>query len=442
MYISGDGGCIDSASTVITVRPSVKAGFKIDNAIQCFKNNRFIFTDTSRTTNGAGTIHYLWDFGDGNSSNQQSPAHSYTTPGTYSVTLHTDIGGSCSDQVSYNVTVNSTPVAGFNINKQNQCYKGNQYIFNNTSTVFSGSISYYWDLGDGITSTDPDVTHSYGRAGTFTVKMKVVTPEGCADSISINVTVYPNPKADFSVKNICTNLMVPVLNATINNTTSTLNYLWDFGNGVTSTAYAPNYSYPAPGNYTIMLQVSSAQCPTPTDTATHSLVVDAPVPGITYPVIDAVILFPEPLQARDIGSSVLWTPATSLDNSRSYKPHFEGRDPVLYKIELTTPSGCVTVDTQYVKTHKKIEIYVPTGFMPGGTNVYLRPICMGIAKVNYFRIYDRWGKLLFQMASDRPGWNGRIGNQQQELQSVVWTIEAIDVDGNIHHRSGTTVLLH
>lgn len=442
MYISGDGGCIDSASKVITVRPSVKAGFKIDNAVQCFKNNRFNFTDTSRTTGGVGTINYTWDFGDGSFSNQQNPSHSYTTPGTYSVTLHADAGGGCNDQVSYNITVNPTPAAAFSINRQNQCYKGNQFIFTNSSTVFSGSLQYFWDLGDGTTLTTMDVTHVYGRAGVFTVKMKVSTPEGCADSLSVNVNVYPNPKADFSVENICINLPVPLNNKTVNNTTSTLNYLWDFGNGVSSTAANPNYMYPVPGNYSIMLQVSSAQCPSPTDTAIHSIVVDAPVRGITYPVVDAVILFPEPLKARDIGTSALWIPATSLDNYRSYKPHFEGKDPVLYRIQLKTPTGCITVDTQYVKTHKKIEIYVPTAFMPGGANVYLRPLCMGIDKVNYFRIYDRWGKLLFEMASDRPGWNGRIGNQQQEIQSVVWMIEAIDVDGNIHHRQGTTVLLH
>lgn len=442
MYISGDGGCIDSASTVITIRPSVKAGFKIDNATQCFKNNRFVFTDTSRITNGAGTIAYTWDFGDGNTSSQQSPTHSYATTGTFTVKLFTDVGGNCDDQVSYPVTVNPSPVAGFTVNKQNQCYKGNLYDLKNTSAVSTGTLIYNWDLGDGTVSTDADVIHSYSKAGSYTVKMKVSTPEGCSDSVSMNFIVYPNPKADFSVNDICVNLPVPVSNKTVNNTTSTLNYLWDFGNGVTSTSANPTYSYPVAGTYDIMLQVSSAQCPAPPDTLVRTIVVDAPVKGITYPVIDAVILFPEPLQARNIGTSVLWTPATSLDNPRIYKPHFEGKDPVLYKIQLKTPTGCITIDTQFVKTHKKIEIYVPTAFMPGGANMYLRPLCMGIAKVNYFRIYDRWGNLLFQMASDKPGWNGRTGNQMQEIQSVVWMIEAIDVDGNIHHRQGTTVLLH
>lgn len=67
---------------------------------------------------------------------------------------------------------------------------------------------------------------------------------------------------------------------------------------------------------------------------------------------------------------------------------------------------------------------------------------MGFDRVNYFRIYNRWGKLLFEMKSDQPGWDGKLGNIPQEIQTVVWMIEAIDVDGIIHHKQGTTVLMH
>jgi gliding motility-associated-like protein len=61
--------------------------------------------------------------------------------------------------------------------------------------------------------------------------------------------------------------------------------------------------------------------------------------------------------------------------------------------------------------------------------------------VNYFRVYDRWGKLLFQMKSDRPGWDGKLNGQPAEMQTVVWMIEAVDVDGVLHRKHGTTVLI-
>ncbi len=445
MMISGDGGCADSSSITVHVYPSPKAGFKVNPAIQCFKNNLFVFTDTSSIS--SGILQYTWDFGDATTSNVRNVTHSYTVPGTYTVTLRTDATGGCTDQALYNVTVYPTAVAGFSVNTLNQCNNGNQFIFTNSSTVFSGPLQYTWNLGDGsAAASSTDVTYSYTKAGNYTVKLVAGTPNGCADSTTINVTVYPNPTADFSVQPICINLPVPVINKTINNTTSTLNYLWDFGNGHLDNVRNPVYSYPVPGNYTISLLVNSAQCPTPSDTMKLDIVVDAPLPGITRPVIDAVILFPEPLddKARDnIGISSFWTPATSLDNRNSYTPFFTGKDPQLYTIQLKTSSGCITVDTQFVKTHKKIEIYVPTGFTPNrnGHNDFLRPYLMGFEKVNYFRVFNRWGKLLFEMKSDQPGWDGRTGNIPQEMQTVIWMIEAVDVDGIIHHAQGTTILL-
>ncbi|MEO6254965.1 MAG: T9SS type B sorting domain-containing protein, partial [Ferruginibacter sp.] len=165
---------------------------------------------------------------------------------------------------------------------------------------------------------------------------------------------------------------------------------------------------------------------------------------IRYADKEVVMNFELPLAARQIGNSVLWTPATSLNNPGIYNPVFKGLDPQLYNIRLKTLAGCVTVDTQYVKTRKKIEIYVPTSFTPNGDglNDYLRPFTLSFKSVTYFRVYNRWGKLLYQMQSDVPGWDGRTNGQVQEMQTVVWEIEAVDVDGNVHKKKGTSILLH
>ena len=82
-------------------------------------------------------------------------------------------------------------------------------------------------------------------------------------------------------------------------------------------------------------------------------------------------------------------------------------------------------------------------FTPGtdGKNDLLRPLLMSFVKVNYFRIFNRWGKLLFEMKSDGPGWDGRVKGQPAELQTVIWMIEAVDVDGVVHKKQGTTVLM-
>ena len=73
---------------------------------------------------------------------------------------------------------------------------------------------------------------------------------------------------------------------------------------------------------------------------------------------------------------------------------------------------------------------------------FMGSLLMGFDHVNYFRVYNRWGKLLFEMKNDRPGWDGKINNVLQEMQAVVWMIEAVDVDGITHHDQGTTILMH
>ncbi len=185
------------------------------------------------------------------------------------------------------------------------------------------------------------------------------------------------------------------------------------------------------------------QCPLPVTVKQFNIVVDNPTVAARYPDKAAMMNYPEQLHARRIGASVLWTPAVSLDDPTSYDPVFKGLASQLYLIQLRSTHGCLTVDTQYVKTRKHVEIFVPGSFTPDGNglNDYLYPTLMGFSSVNYFRVYNRWGKLLYQVKGDRPGWDGKINGKVQDTQTVVWMIEAVDMDGIVRQQQGTSVLL-
>jgi len=441
LFVTSDKGCKDSIFFAVNVFDSPVAGFTTYAPEQCFTHNQFDFSNTSSLS--SGNLFYQWDMGDGNIFTSRDVTHSYTQPGTYFVKLRLLTDKGCSDSSSFNVIVYPSPVAGFTVNNAQQCFTNHQFNLTNTTVISGGPVQYLWTLGDGTVANTTDVTHMYTKPGDYVVKMLASTDKGCADSSTIPVKIFPFANADFTVQPVCVNLDLPLVNRTINNTAASLNYLWDFGNGQSSALRNPVYSYPAAGIYKIKLTVNTNQCQQTLTSKEINVVIDEPVKGITYPVEDAVINFPEPLQARQIGSSVKWSPATNLDFRFSYNPKFTGMFPQLYTIELKTLTGCITVDTQMVKTHKKIEIYVPTSFTPdnNGVNDYLRPILMGFKSVRYFRVYNRWGKMLYQMQSDKPGWDGTINGARQETQTVVWMIEAEDVDGKIHKRQGTTVLL-
>lgn len=441
LLVTATGGCKDSSQFVVTVLPGATAGFAINKTTQCFKNHQFTFTNTS--ISAANTIQYDWNLGDGTLLTTKDVIHSYAVPGTYTITLTATAPGGCGNDSSFTVTVYPSPIAGFGINNNPQCFPGHQFVLTNNSTIYSGAMQYNWNMGDGTINTTTNVNYKYANAGSYTVKLLVDAAGGCKDSTLLDVIVHPVPSADFSIETVCENLRVPVYNRTFNNTTSTVNYFWDFGNGHLDNTKTPTYSYPVGGKYSVSLSVSTAQCPVSFDTKIIDVTIDVPEKGIVYTDKDAAFNFPEPLTARAIGNSAIWTPPTSLNNRFSYTPSFTGITPQLYTIQLKTASGCVTVDTQFVKTHKKIEIYVPTGFTPNGNGINdrLRPVLIGFEKVNYFRIYNRWGKLLFSMNSDQPGWDGKVKGQPAEMQSIVWMIEAVDVDGVIHNKQGTTVII-
>lgn len=442
LLVTAPGGCVDSTSIDVVVNPSPVSAFAVDAPEQCFKNNLFVFNTTS--TVASGVLTYTWDFGDGTFDNSSDITHKYLLPGTYVVRLTArETNGGCTDDSSYTVIVNQSPVTGFAINNNTQCFPGHQFVLTNGTTILSDTLLYTWNMGDGVVNTAKDINYSYAKDGNYTIKLVATTLFGCQDSIVRNVTVHPTPKADFTIRPVCENLQVPIINRTFNNTQSTINYLWDFDNGHLDNVKSPVYSYPLAGTYDVRLIVSTVQCPVSFDTVTHTVTIDAAANGIVYADKDAAFNFPEPLQARAIGTSVIWTPATNLDNRFSFTPVFSGITPQLYTIQIKTATGCLTVDTQLVKTHKKIEIYVPTGFTPGGDgiNERLRPVLIGFSKVNYFRIYNRWGKMLFSMNSDKPGWDGKVAGQPAEMQTVVWMIEAVDIDGKVHNRQGTTVII-
>ena len=443
LLVTASGGCTDSAFFNVTVNPGPVANFTANTAVQCFKNNKFVFTNNSTITSGA--IQYIWDMGDGTILTTKDVTHSYALPGNYSVKLTaTASTGGCVDDSSITITVNPSPNAVFSINNNVQCFPMHVFNLSNSSTITTGGIQYRWDFGDGKSDTATFLNYTYNTAGNYTIKLITTAAiGGCKDSMNRNVMVHPTPVADFTIRQVCENLLVPVINRTINNTSSSINYLWDFGNGYTDNVKTPSYSYPFAGTYPVKLVVSTQQCPVSFDTKTINVTIDAAAPGIRYPLKDAAFNFPEPLQARPLGNTVTWTPATNLNNRFSYTPTFTGITPQLYTIQIKTATGCITIDTQFVTTHKKIEIYVPTGFTPNGNgiNERLRPVLIGFNKVNYFRIYNRWGQLLFSMNNDQPGWDGKINSKPAEMQTIIWMIEAVDVDGKVHNRQGTTVVI-
>jgi gliding motility-associated-like protein len=181
-------------------------------------------------------------------------------------------------------------------------------------------------------------------------------------------------------------------------------------------------------------------------TRIESVQIDFPAPPKRYPDEYAVINNPIDLEARDIGTDYIWRPSTYLSDNDIINPQFNSPlsdEEFYYTVQITTASGCVTVDTQVVKTIKEVKVFVPTAFTPNndGRNDFLLPITFGIKETQYFRIFNRWGQLVYDIKSNSRGWNGNISGLQQPTATYVWIYQGIGLDKKTYTLKGTVTLI-
>ncbi len=241
--------CVDTIVKTIYVHPQPIADFSFDNV--CFTDSTY-FIDESELPEG--NLYYNWNFGNGNSSNEQSPAYYYQAPGTYSVELTVYTDSACSSSISKLVNVNALPNVNFVAN--NECLYS-EVNFENLSVIQQGDLEYLWSFGDGNISNEFEPQHLYSSADTFDVKLIATVNGMCADSISRLIVIYPIPEPSFSAENVCDGEMSYFFDETTIESGSIANYDWDFGDGTNSVQQNPIKQYLNPGNYQVNLSVES-----------------------------------------------------------------------------------------------------------------------------------------------------------------------------------------
>lgn len=231
-----------------------------DNGTTNFQVDSLNCQNTINLNNlSTATSNPIWYFGDGTTSTQISPSHTYATTGNYTISLVNGTGA-CKDSVTHSIVINISPLLSFSVTSQ-PCDL-NISITNNSS----GATNFTWLWGDGQQSTGINPTHSYINDSTYQITL--IGSNGiCSDTINQTIFVSGIVNSTFTIQKECKQEITIT-----NSSTTNANYLWSMGDNNTINGNLTNYTYLQPGNYTVTLIAQVGTC---SDTNTQTIQIDS-----------------------------------------------------------------------------------------------------------------------------------------------------------------------
>ncbi|MES2776038.1 MAG: PKD domain-containing protein [Bacteroidota bacterium] len=354
-------GCVDSSTQVLSSfndKPVV--AFALPQNI-CMPNGTASFLNNSTLPNGsAASLVFDWNFGDGNHSGITNPDHIYTTTGPFTIILKASSPQGCVDSSSQVLSsFLNKPVVAFTL-PQNICMPNGDAVFVNNSQLPNGNVSalrFDWSFGDGNQSVLKDPTHIYAAAGSFTVKLKAISTQGCVDSSSQTLSSFANkPVAGFILPQaIC----MPGGNASFTNSStlpggniSSLLFDWNFGDGNRSNSINPVHVYPSNGPFTIVLKATTPQGCIDSSKKILSAFSNKPTAAFDLP---AKLCAGEPVMLTDksVGNIASWYWVSGNGGvSANRFPAFSYSQPGSYtaRLAVTNSTGCTSDTTNNIIT--------------------------------------------------------------------------------------------
>ena len=268
--------CTGTITQDVQVVNPPTAAFTGTNLAGCQPPLTASFTDQS-----AGATSWLWNFGDGTTSNLQNPTHTYNSYGSFNVTLTASSTTGCSNTLTKAAFVNvAKPIVTIPSLPAFGCAP---FTYNPSLSVTAvdGIASYHWDFGNGFQFNGVSPPAQVYASGVWTVTLTVVTNGGCTVIATGKVTVgTTQPVTNFSAipTSVCVGQKVQFTDLSTN---APNQWLWSFGDGNTSTIENPLYGYTNPGTYDVKLTAYNNGC-FQTLTKTAYIVVNDPLAAFSY----------------------------------------------------------------------------------------------------------------------------------------------------------------
>jgi len=461
---TGDRGCNEAAVKISFQFAGVVAAMKAvthgrGDSVGCVPL-AVTFSDTVHNAKS-----YIWNFGDGTTLNTTNTSvdHTYSSVGNFRVMEVAIDSNSCNvaDTAYRTIEVRNNPAfLDFRYDKSGPCDQFN-YIFTNLSTHAPGApgftdTSFTWSFGDGSALVRSGLvqqpSHSYSAPGPYNVTLTLVDTNYCnypTDTVKL-LYVAQNVKAQFTTPAFgC----APYTAVFSNTSIAGQKFYWNFGDGsgIDSVDISPSHLYNDVGTYKVSLTaVDPATCNI-TDTYTFTITVQGkPTAGFTYsplppqppntPTVFTDASTPSPLARYewlfgDGSSEVKTTPDTVIHQ-------YNKTDTFRACLVVTNQSGCTDTVCHDVPAVINPLLDVPNAFTPGrfGQNAIIKVVGFGITRMDW-RIYNRWGQLVFRSNDPYFGWDGTYKGQVQPMDVYGYTLEAEYSDGTHATKKGDITLI-
>jgi gliding motility-associated-like protein len=222
-------------------------------------------------------------------------------------------------------------------------------------------------------------------------------------------------------------------------------WLWSPARLLTNPTSVITDAFPRNSTNFILRGTDTLGCPKP---SFDTVLVRVIPPVKAFAGNDTAVVVGQPLQLNGRGATFYqWLPPTFLNSNDIVNPiaiFNSSVEQFSYIMKATTPEGCFAFDTINIRIFKTApDIFVPTAFTPDANNLndIFRPIPVGISRYDYFRVFNRWGNLLFSTDSPEFGWDGKYKGLPQPPDTYVWMVRGTDFTGKIITKKGTVQLI-
>ncbi|MBS1510018.1 MAG: PKD domain-containing protein [Bacteroidetes bacterium] len=406
---------------------------------------------------------YIWHYDDGAAKDDTTYApnnttsHLYNNTGYYLVRLVAIDSSTCNiaDTAYIHLRVgNNQVVPNFNFTKLDSC-TSLRFRFDNTTTAPNPAYTnktFTWDFGDGSPRVNTGFTsliHTFPSVGQYTVRLIVDDTIFCnsPDSVARQIRINPNVKATFITSPRGCVAYTPIFQ---NTSLGGTQWLWDLGDGTFSTAFEPVHTYNQVGSYNVRLIATDTTTCNKVDTSAYFTITVYPIPtaGFTWspnpPLENTRTYFTN----QSVGATRYFWDFGDGGTSTDVNPSHQYNKTDVFKVVLVAYNDADCPDTARadVATIIKPLLDVPSAFTPGRftggsyNNGIVKVEGFGIGKMDW-KIYNRWGQVVFSSNNPANGWDGTFKGQLQPMDVYTYTLDVEFTDGKKLRKTGDITLL-